>query len=172
MNDSVKNSFRFIGFVLIQSIVFNQMEVGYGIQIMVYPLYILLLNVEINILTLLLVSFVFGLSIDGLSNTFGLHASSALVVAYLRPTFLKLFAPRDNYDPNKSMNFFTLGFKWYLKTFGTLIVIHHLWFFSLEIFRMDGFLMVLQKTVLSAPISFGMSILLHYVFLISDRNES
>ena len=84
--------FRFIFFVLAQALIFNKMEIGLGIHPMIYPLFILLLPFEINAMLLLVIACITGLSIDALSNTYGLHTSSLLVVAYFRPFIFKIFA--------------------------------------------------------------------------------
>jgi rod shape-determining protein MreD len=93
--------FRFLFFVLAQSLIFNQLEIGFGVHPMIYPLFIVLLPFEINAMLLLLIACIMGLSIDALSNTYGLHTTSLLVLAYLRPFIFKIFAPRDGYDSNK-----------------------------------------------------------------------
>lgn len=173
MNKAIQNILRFLLFFLMQTLVFNQVEVGFGIHIMVYPLFILMLSTEMNVFALLTLSFFMGLMIDSLSNTFGLHASSAVLIAYFRPQIFKLFAPRDGYDPLIETNFFTMGFSWYLKTFGLILFVHHLWFFSLELFRLDEIFSILRKTFLSVPISFGITLVLHFMFFKKyKKNES
>lgn len=165
MNIILKHSLRFVFFLLIQVLILNQIEIGFGIQLMIYPLFILLLPVDIGVISLLFVSFCLGLLIDAFSNTYGLHASSALVFAFLRPIIFKLFDSRDGYDVLLETNIFNLGAVWFLKTFGVLIIIHHFWFFLLEMFKFNEFGYVLQKTILSAPISFALCILLQYFFV-------
>lgn len=165
MNQVVKNSLRFIFFLLIQVLVLNQIEIGFGIQLMIYPLFILLLPVDMSVSALLLLAFLLGISIDAMSNTYGLHASSLLVVAYFRPIIFKLFAPRDGYDLLMETNLQTMGYRWFLNTFGILLLIHHFWFFLLEMFKINEFPFVLQKTALSVPLSFLLCMLIQYLFM-------
>ncbi len=165
MNVIVKIGLRFIALLLLQVLVLNQIEIGFGIQLMAYPLFILLLPVEMGVVVQMAIAFVLGILIDAMSNTYGLHASSLLVVAYLRPAIFKLFAPRDGYDPLMETNIFNMGTMWFLKAFGILIAVHHLWFFMLEMFKLNELLYVLQKTALSVPISFLICILLQYLFI-------
>lgn len=165
MNVFVKHGIRFVFFILVQVLVLNQIELGFGIQLLVYPLFILLLPVELGIFPLLGLAFIMGLSIDAMSNTYGLHTSALLTFAYARPAVFKLFAPRDGYDPLLETNIFAMGNKWFLKTFGLLIIIHHFWFFLMEMFKMNELLFVFQKVILSAPISFLVCILLQYLFV-------
>lgn len=171
MNIAVKHTLRFLMFFLVQVLVLNQIELGMGIQIMIYPLFVLLLPVEMSALPLMLVAFGLGIAIDSMSNSFGLHASSLLAVAYFRPAIFKLFAPRDGYDILIETNIFTMGTGWFLKTFGILIIIHHFWFFMLEMFKLNEILYVLQKTGLSVVVSILICILLQYLFLRKSKGN-
>lgn len=171
MNSIVVHILRFLFFVLIQVLVLNQLEVGFGVQIMVYPLYILLLPVEMNVFPLMFLAFGMGLAIDSMSNTYGLHTSSLIAVAYFRPVFFKLFAPRDGYDIFLETNVFNMGFSWFLRTFGALLLLHHVWFFTLEMFKLNEILMILQKTTFSVVISFLICILLQYLFIRNKKEN-
>ena len=165
MNVVVKITLRFVFLALLQVLVLNQIEIGYGIQLMVYPLFILLLPVETGVVPLMGAAFLLGIVIDSMSNTYGLHASSLLVMAYLRPIIFKLFAPRDGYDPLLEINLFTMGFSWFLRSFGLLLLAHHFWFFLLEMFKLNEIVFVLQKTGLSVVPSFLICVLLQYLFI-------
>ena len=170
-NNIVVHIFRFLIFVLIQSLVLNSLEIGLGIQLMIYQLFIVLLPFETSLPILLLVAFVMGFSIDSISNTFGLHTSSLLVVAYLRPFVFNMFSPRDGYDPLKEASIFEMWQRWFISVFGILILIQHLWFFTLEMFNISETLYVLQKTMLSAPLSFLLCILLQVIFVSKPKER-
>ena len=171
MNIVVKIILRFILFFLVQVLVLNQIEIGMGIQIMIYPLFILLLPVETGVFSLMFIAFGLGLFIDAMSNTYGLHTSSLLAFAYFRPVIFKLFAPRDGYDILLETNIFNMGRGWFFKTFGILLLVHHFWFFMLEMFKLNEILYVLQKTGLSVVISFMICILLQYLFLSKPKSN-
>ena len=78
----IKQSIRFIVFLLVQLCVLNNLEIGLGIQLMIYPLFIFMLPLELNVFVIMLISFLFGYIIDLFSNTYGLHASAAVLLAY------------------------------------------------------------------------------------------
>jgi hypothetical protein len=160
MNVVFKNSIRFVLFVMLQALVFNQIEIGFGIHIMVHPLFIMLLPFETGVFTLMILGFALGLIIDVFSNTYGLHASSLLLMAYVRPIIFKFYGPREGYDPLKEPSVFDMGSRWFLFVFGYLILIHHFWYFLVEIFRFDQFLLILQKTIFSVIISYLLCIVL------------
>lgn len=157
--------FRFLIFVFLQVFIFNQLEITPYVHIMISPLYIVLLPFDISVIRLLFISFFLGLSIDALSNTFGLHASSLVLLAYLRPFIFRWFAPREGYDSIKTPSIFDMGNTWFVFTFGSLILFHHLWFFMMESFSPSEILLILQKTVPSALLSFIVCVILQTLLL-------
>lgn len=174
MNISIlTHSVRFILLFFIQVFILYFMDdIGYGIHLMIYPLFILLLPVEMNIFYLMLIAFGFGASIDVFTDTFGMHASAAVVFAYFRPIIFKLFAPRDGYDTLVDTNVFQMGFGWFFRSFGILLLIHHFWFFLLSIFRFSEIMYILQKTGLSVVLSFILCLLFQQLFLRKPKKES
>ncbi len=171
MKNILKHSTRFIALIIIQALILNQLEIGLGIQLMVYPLFIILLPFDIGLISLLLLAFFMGICIDAISNTYGLHTSSLLLLAYLRPILFKIFAPREGYDILKEGNVYEMGTRWFLYVFGLMLLIHHLWFFLLEIFRFNEMLYVLRKTVLSLPLSFLICLLIQTMFVTKPKER-
>jgi hypothetical protein len=159
------NSIRFVLFVLLQSLVFNQLEIGLGIHPMIYPLFIMLLPFSTSPLVLLFLAFAMGMSIDMLSNTGGLHASALLAFALFRPLIFKAFGPREGYDPGKEGSIYEMGQSWFFYCFGILLLIHHTWFFFMEVFKFSEMLYVLRKLILTLPVSYLLVILIQFLFL-------
>jgi hypothetical protein len=112
-----------------QVLIFNQLEFGFGIHLMIYPLFIMLLPFDIGIFPMLLLAFGLGISIDAFSDTFGLHASSLVMMAYFRPIIFKAFSQREGYDPLKEPSLFDMGTRWFVLVYGYLLLIHHSGFF-------------------------------------------
>ena len=157
--------FRLLLFVFLQSFIFNQLEINAVIHIMITPLYIFLLPFDRSVISLLLAALVLGLTGDTTSNTFGLHTSSLLLFAYLRPVIFRVFSPRDGYDSLKTPSIFDMGNRWFVSTFSILLLCHHLWFFTLEAFSLSETLIILQKTLLSSVISFVVCVILQTIFI-------
>lgn len=171
MNEIIKHTSRFIILIVVQSLVFNQLEIGFGVQLMVYPLFIVLLPFELGITYMLLIAFAMGIAIDSISNTYGLHTSSLLVITYLRPMIFKMFGPREGYDVLKEGNIYEMGTQWFVYVFGLMLLIHHLWFFTLEIFRLDDIFFILQKTLFSLPLSFLFCLLIQAMFVSKPKTR-
>jgi len=164
MNDIVIQSIRLIGIILLQILIFGQIEV-FGIHPMVYPLFIFLLPFSIRIVSLLFIAFFSGLLIDIFSNTGGLHTSSLLIFALIRPLIFHIFRPRDGYEQFKEGSIYQLGNMWFFYCFGILIIFHHTWFFFLEVFKWDELLYAMKKIVLTLPVTYFSVILLQYLFI-------
>lgn len=159
------HSVRFVLMVLLQTLVFNQLEIGLGIHPMIYPMFIMLLPFNTSPVLLLLIAFTMGISIDLFSNTGGLHASSLLVFALFRPVIFKAFSPRDGYDSSKESSVYEMGHLWFFYCFGILLLIHHVWFFFMEVFKFSELFYVIKKLIFTLPVSYFLVILLQFLFL-------
>lgn len=165
------HSIRFTLFLLVQVVILNNFELGWGIYPMLYPLFIILLPLELGAIPLMIVSFALGLAIDSFSNTYGLHASASLAFAYFRPLIFKLFAPRDGYESDMEGNIYEMGPRWFIFTFGSLLLIHHTWYFLIEHFKLNELLFVLRKIALSVTLSFMLSWLIQLIFVSRNKSE-
>jgi hypothetical protein len=165
MNNAwVKYGSYFILIVLIQGLVVNNIEMSMYVNPMIYPVMIMMLPFEFNILLTMLVAFVLGISVDAFSNTFGLNASAAMVIGYLRPTVLNIIKPRDGYDAVLLPSIHDMGKLWFLTYATVLLFIHHLWFFIIEVLRFDQIGQILLKTLFSLFFSLFLIILFQYIF--------
>lgn len=165
INIALTYLFRFLLFTALQILIFNKIEIGLGIQIMPYPLFVFLLPINLKIGYSFIIAFVMGICIDMFSNTYGLHTSSLLLFTYLKPWIIAKYSSREEDKDMIYTNIYSRGFTWYAITFGLLILIHHTWFFLLESFRWDLFIFILFKLILSVLASFILSIIMQYLFV-------
>jgi len=145
MNTIIRYALLFGLFFIMQVFIFNRLELGFGAYIFILPLYLMILPFETNVFALILVGFVLGISVDALSNTFGLTASSMVLFAFLRPIIFEAFRPRDGYDPLKFPTAGDMGWVWFVVVFGILFASSLLWFFVLEVFRWGETLLILRN---------------------------
>lgn len=153
MNDIVKYISYFVGLIIAQTLIFGQLEFGLGLHIMIYPLFLIVLPFDIKPVFLMLIAFAMGIILDAFSNTFGLHASASVLIAYLRPELYRLFAPREGYDILMKPSVRDLGINWFVSVTGIVILIHHFWFFFLEFFKWSAWFSILKNTILSGLIT-------------------
>lgn len=154
----------FISLVASQILVFNQLELGFGIHIMVYPMFILLMPFDTRPVSLMFIAFITGLIVDWYTNSFGLHMSSAVFLAYIRPRMFSVLEPRDGYDVLKKPLLRDMGRKWFVTIYLSTLALHHFWFFLFEIFKLSEIFFIIQKTVLSTAVSFAVIALIQIIF--------
>lgn len=155
----------FIFCALIQSLIFDQIYISSLVTVQIYVLFILLLPIEINKYINLLLAFLLGLVVDIFNSTQGVHASSLVLMAYLRPYVLNLFAPRDDYEVAKAPSVGNYGFSWFIKYAFFLILIHHLFLFYIEVFSFSNFFLTLIRVIISSVISLIFVTLAHFLFV-------
>lgn len=88
----------FIGLALLQVLVLNHIHVaGYATPFL-YIYFILKFDAGISRNELMLWGFFLGLSVDIFSCTPGMNAAATVLLAFARPTILRLFSSRDTFD--------------------------------------------------------------------------
>lgn len=171
MNVVYKHTIRFVIFAFLQALVFNQLNIGFGIHLMIQPLFIMLLPFELTVIPMMGIAFLMGLVIDIISNTYGLNTSSLVLMAYLRPIVFKFYGPREGYDPLKEPTSQDMGANWFTVVYGILLGLHSFWFFLLEIFELGRIGFILQKTVFSGVLSFLLALLIQSFILNSKQKK-
>jgi len=164
----LNNILRFIGLLLLQIFVMDQVDfMGYICPI-VYILFIILYPVDNNRWSFLIISFALGLIVDSFQDTGGAHAAASLTLAFIRPIFLKLVYGEGYLTKNIKV------MKSSLDRFALLLVlsilIHHLVLYSLIYFNISQTLQVLQMTLFIGLSSMFMGMVLFILFVL--RNKS
>ena len=93
-----------------------------------------------------------------------LHAAAATLLAFARPGVLKLIAPRDGYEPETTFTPQKLGINWFLAYVIILTVIHHFFYFYLEVFRFSEFFFTFFKALLNSAITIVIILIGIYLF--------
>ncbi|RZL42048.1 MAG: rod shape-determining protein MreD [Pedobacter sp.] len=161
------NIARFILLLIMQIAIFNKMDfLGY-INPYPYILFILLYPVNGNKYGLLFASFLLGIIMDMFSNSGGVHATAAISLAALRPTFFKFsFGVSYEYQTIKINDKITPE---RFSFVAISVVSHHFILFLLEAFRLSFFLEVLLRTLFSTIFTILLCFLLIYLFKPSRR---
>lgn len=151
----VKNIIRFILFILVQVYVLSQIPpLHQFITPYLYFLFILWLPFTISRSGLLLVSFLFGLTLDYFLGTPGLHAAPCVLIAYLRPFLINVLISQEGAELNyaepsiKSMGFAPYGLYVLVFTF-----IHHFYLVFIEWLHFGNFLYFIGKVTATTGIS-------------------
>ncbi len=154
---------RFIVLVSIQVLVLNNVQLGGFINPYLYVLFLLTLPISTPKLLLLIVALATGLTIDMFQNTMGMHASACLILAYARPWWLRVIAPRDGYDAEAVPSIKRFGVQWFTVYSLVLILIHHTFLFYIEVFRFSEFFSTLTRALLSSIVTLFLVIIAQYL---------
>lgn len=153
----------FILLLLLQVLLFNNIEFCGYVNPYVYIMFILLLPVEIPSWLLLVLSFATGLIIDFFTGTPGMHCASTVLAGFVRPYVLRIISPRDGYEPGADPSMVNYGFRWFLIYASIIVLVHHLALFYLEVFRFADFFRTLIRVLLSSLFSITFILLLEFV---------
>ena len=88
----------FVGLILLQVLILNNVHIAGVATPFLYVYFILKFNSGTSRNELMVWGFCMGLAIDIFSNTPGMNAAATVLLAFLRPLFLRLFTPRDTLD--------------------------------------------------------------------------
>ena len=161
------NILRFILLLAIQIGIFNNMTFLGFIMPLPYILFIILYPVNSNRATLLISSFLLGLTMDLFSNSGGTHATACLILAYYRPYIFKFaFGVSYEYQTIKLNEALTPErFTFILLA----VVIHHFTLFILEAFQVNFILDILLRTLLSTVFTIISCIIIIYLIKPNKR---
>lgn len=146
-NSALANTARFIGLILLQVLILNNINfLGY-INPYLYVLFILLYPFNSNQSLFLILSFFLGLSIDIFEDSGGIHAAACLIAAFVRPNLLR-FSFGVSYD-HQNIRLSTTPFGARLSYILLIVFLHHFILFSLEMFSLNHIILILKKTLFS-----------------------
>ncbi|WP_299767106.1 rod shape-determining protein MreD [uncultured Dokdonia sp.] len=166
-NSVLVNSVRFICLILAQVLIFNNIDFMGYINPYPYMLFILVFPFNANRSLYLFIAFLTGLTMDMFDNSGGIHAAACLVIAYFRPIALRLtFGVSYEYNAIKLPN---VSFYERLVYISSLVFVHHLVLFSLEVFNISNIIYILKKTLFTGI--FTSILCLMFNILFSSRRE-
>lgn len=162
INSILRFGLIFILLILLQILLFNNIQFSGYVNPYVYVMFILLLPVEIPSWLLLLLSFTTGVIMDFFSGSPGMHSSATVLAGFVRPYVLRVISPRDGYEPGSDPSMLTYGFIWFLTYTLLIVLVHHTALFYLEVFRFADFFRTMLRVLLSSLFSITFILLFEY----------
>lgn len=157
-----RNIVRFFALILVQVLIFNNIEFSGYLNPYLYILFIILLPFETPAWMTLILGFLLGMAIDIFTETLGIHTAATVFMAYIRPFVLSFFAPRDGYESGSFPRVFYYGLPWFIKYAFLLIIGHHLFLFYVEIFRLQDFFATFIRVLFSTLFTLTLIVLSQY----------
>ena len=144
MNKLVSNITIALILIFTQGLFFNNINFLGSINPFVYVFFIAYFPIKNNRTFFIICGFIYGFIIDVFSDTHAIHAAATLIISYLRPNLLKLFFGIA-YE-HQVVKFNSIELKQNLLYLLTIVFIHHLILFSLEIFDISKISLILKNT--------------------------
>ncbi|MFN8239186.1 MAG: rod shape-determining protein MreD [Bacteroidales bacterium] len=162
INSIIRYIVLFVLLLLLQILLFNNIQFSGYVNPYVYIIVIMLLPATMADWLLILVSFFTGLAVDLMSGTPGMHAGATVAAGFVRPYILRVISPRDGYEAGEVPSMQIYGFRWFLLYTLLLVGIHHFVLFYLEVFRFAGFFRTLLRVIVSTVFSSAFILLAEY----------
>lgn len=161
MSSLVRNSLRFMFFILVQVYVLFQIQPLHQFIVpYLYFLFILWLPFNTPRMALTMIGFIYGLSLDFFTKTPGLHAAPCILIAYLRPFLINILIRQEGSETNyRSPSVTSMGFAPYATYVLILTLIHNGYLVLLEWLQFGSFLYFLGKVLATT----GVSLLLIFI---------
>lgn len=171
MSDLLKNTIRFFLFILVQVFILLKMPPLHRyITPYLYYLYILWLPFSMPRISLTLIGFFYGLSLDYFTHTPGLHAAACTLIAYLRPFVINLLISQEGADKNYgSPSITSMGWAPYGTYVFVLTLFHHIYLVFLEWMSFGSFWYFIGKISATTGISMVLILLTELLFFRKDK---
>ena len=165
MNSNIlRNIFLFILLILLQVLVFNNIQVFSYITPFIYVLFIILLPFETPRWLALVLGFFLGLFIDMFSNTGGIHAAATVLMAFAIPWAQNIVSSKQDLEGGSRPGIKTMGFNWFFIYALILTTLHHIFLFFLEVFNFSGFFRTFWHAMLNVIFTMFFIIISQYIF--------
>jgi hypothetical protein len=121
-------------------------------------------------MSLMLVSFLFGLTLDYFTQTPGLHAAACVMIAYLRSFVVNILIPQEGAEQNyKSPSPVSMGWAPYAVYVLVLTLLHHTYLVLLEWLQFGSFLFFLGKVLATSGISLMLVLITELLFFRKEK---
>ena len=170
MNNLIKHFIRFVLFLFIQIVILNEVPpLHQFITPYLYFLFLLWLPFGTRRITLTLLGFFTGYTLDLFTNTPGLHAAACTLLGYFRPTILSLLLSQEaSEEINREPSIGSMGWGPYAFYAFALTFIHHFYLVLLEWLQFGNFGYFIGKVFFTSIISV---LLIFSVELIMNRRK-
>ena len=147
-----KYTIMFVSLVLVQVLIFNQVQFGGFFNPYVYILFVILLPLSTPRYLVLILAFALGFIIDVFSNSLGVHSAATVFIAYMRPLVIRIISKRED-DKRDFPGLHQNKLIWFVSYVVFMVLLHHLLLFYLEVYTFANFLNTLFRVVLSSLFS-------------------
>lgn len=164
-----RNIGRWFLLVLLQVLVFNNINLGGYINPFLYVLFIAMLPTNTGAIPMLVIAFVTGISVDVSTNMLGFHAAACTMVAFLRVVWLDKILLRDNDDAIETPSIYSPSYQQFMIYLFLLVFVFNLTYYVLVVFSLRELFGILISTLLSTVVTWLLAILYQTLFFRKQR---
>lgn len=150
--DWTKQFIRYIIVMLLQVLLFDQLQLWGACHPYIYVLCLLMLPITIPHIPSMLIGAAAGVVMDIFCNSLGVHMAACILLMYIRP-YLIGFIVNDKDRLNEQISLHAIGMEALLKYTVIMVLIHHLTVFSLAAWSWSHMGFVLLETIVSSTIT-------------------
>jgi rod shape-determining protein MreD len=171
MSRPLKNIIRFALFILVQVFVLHQVPPLHKlITPYLYFLFIIWLPFNTGRSLLMLIAFVFGLTLDYFLKSPGLHAAACVLVAYVRPFLINMLIRQEGDEQNyASPSITSMGWAPYFTMVFILTLLHNAYVVFLEWLNAGSFLYLLGKVFATTAVSMLLILITELLFFRKEK---
>ena len=162
------NFLRLFLLLLVQILVFSNINFSSFINPYVFPLFILLLPFETPSWLLMLLGFASGLVLDLFLGSTGMHAAAGLLIGYLRPFLISIITPKGT-EFEISPNVYSQGLTWFIVYLGFASTVYLGFYFLIEAATFLNLFFLILKIILS--VVFSVAFMLIFLYLFSSKKK-
>lgn len=160
----LKNAIRFLILITVQVVILNKINFSGYVDPYLYVLFVLALPFTTPRWALLLLAFFSGAVVDVFSHTYGVHAASITLLAFLRPGVIRLVSKKQEYEIAREPSVGEMGMRWFYMYSILLVLPHHAALFFLETFGFEDVITLLYRIVLNTIITLLIIFIVQFLF--------
>ena len=147
--DWIKQLGRYIVVMLLQVLLFNQLQLWGVCHPYIYVLCLLMMPITLPHSMDMIIGAALGIVMDIFCNSLGVHTAACILLMFIRPYLIGALV-NDKDRLNEQLNIRTLGLEAMVKYVVILVLIHHFTVFMLAAWSWSHFLFVLIETAASS----------------------
>jgi rod shape-determining protein MreD len=152
LNENLKIMFQFTLLILIQIILLDNINLFGFLNPIIYILFIITYKFDQNQTLFIFLCFLLGFITDLLTQSSGANTISCLILGYIRPFIINSCFKINSNMPKAYINDPNISHRFYYIL--SIVLIHHLIYFSIVYFDINSLILIIKYTVLSTIFSF------------------
>jgi len=152
--DWTKQFGRYILVMLLQVLLFNQLQLWGACHPYIYILCLLMMPITLSHSASMMIGAAAGLVMDIFCNTLGIHMASCILLMFIRPYLLGVIV-NDKERLNEQISLRALGMEALVKYVVILVLLHHFTVFLIAAWSWSHIGFICLETLVSSTITIG-----------------